>query len=283
MPTTRSRSWGFRVEPGEVEAVLTRHPAVGRAAVVAARAATDGERQLVAYVVPGGDRTRPPSEADLRAHAQRELAEYLVPAAFVVLDALPLTASGKLDRAALPEPSRARATAATAPGGGTVHALCALFADVLNVTEVGADDDFFGLGGHSLLAARVLGRVRATLGAELDLRTLFDAPTPAALAPHVEAAPGPPRPRRARTPPPRCPSRPRKHASGSSTGSAPERRTTCPSLCGCGARSTPTPSPTRWVTWPSGTRCSVPSSTRWTALRCGACCPAPGPGRPSAR
>ncbi|MEV0125852.1 AMP-binding protein [Streptomyces sp. NPDC050703] len=195
---------GFRVEPGEVEAVLTRHPAVDRAAVVAARADADGERQLVAYVVPGGDRSLPPSEAALRAHAERQLAEYLVPAAFVVLDALPLTPSGKLDRAALPEPPRARAVttpagttaAGTTPGaarGETVHALRALFADVLRVPEAGADDDFFALGGHSLLAARVLGRVRATLGAELDLRTLFDAPTPAALAPHVDAAAKAPR------------------------------------------------------------------------------------------
>ncbi|WP_447039989.1 amino acid adenylation domain-containing protein [Streptomyces sp. DSM 118878] len=194
---------GFRVEPGEVEAALTRHPAVDRAAVVAARADADGERQLVAYVVPGGDPDRPPSQTQLRSHAERELADYLVPAAFVVLDALPLTPSGKLDRAALPEPSpRAATTAAGAAAGPahgeTVRALCALFADVLHVTEVGAGDDFFALGGHSLLAARVLGRVRATLGAELDLRTLFDAPTPAALAPHVEAAakapklPGPP-------------------------------------------------------------------------------------------
>ncbi len=185
---------GFRVEPGEVEAVLTGHPAVDRAAVVAARADTDGERRLVAYVVPGGDRSRPPTEARLRAHAEQRLAEYLVPAAFVVLDALPLTPSGKLDRAALPEPPRARPATTTAGAGTghahgeTVRALCALFADVLHVPEAGADDDFFALGGHSLLAARVLGRVRATLGAELDLRTLFDAPTPAALAPHVDAA-----------------------------------------------------------------------------------------------
>ncbi|MGV2919581.1 amino acid adenylation domain-containing protein [Streptomyces alfalfae] len=94
---------GFRVEPGEVEAVLTGHPAVDRAAVVAARADTDGERRLVAYVVPGGDRSRPPTEAGLRAHAEQRLAEYLVPAAFVVLDALPLTPSGKTDRGALPD------------------------------------------------------------------------------------------------------------------------------------------------------------------------------------
>ncbi|MEV0254285.1 condensation domain-containing protein [Streptomyces sp. NPDC050732] len=216
---------GFRVEPGEVENVLTRHPGVDRAAVVATPAGPDGERRLVAYVVPGGtekgggdaDREQAPAEAGLRAHAARLLPDFLVPSLFVPLAALPLTASGKLDRAALPAPDEV----ASAPGGGagtsasasangdgggaegrggdggrggsegrTVRALCGLFADVLGVGEVGAHDDFFALGGHSLLAARVLGRVHATLGAAVDLRTLFEAPTPARLAPYVEGAAG---------------------------------------------------------------------------------------------
>ncbi|MBM7173525.1 amino acid adenylation domain-containing protein, partial [Streptomyces sp. G44] len=208
---------GFRVEPGEVEAALTRHPGVDRAAVVATTAAPDGERQLVAYVVPGAGAasaqrgqeahgsqdTRPPqpalTAADLRSHAGRELADFLVPAAFVLLDALPLTASGKLDRSALPAPVPAARGAAGSgcgasreagdgPGGETVRSLCELFAEVLGAAAVGADDDFFALGGHSLLAARLLGRVRARLGAELDLRTLFAAATPARLAPHVDEA-----------------------------------------------------------------------------------------------
>ncbi|MGA4851319.1 amino acid adenylation domain-containing protein [Streptomyces sp. G5(2025)] len=202
---------GFRVEPGEVEAALTRHPGVDRAAVIATRAEPDGEpdaepdgeRRLVAYVVPGvraarndqASRAEPPlSAADLRAHAQRELADFLVPAAFVLLDALPLTAGGKLDRAALPAPvpvprgAVGSRGAADASRGETVRALCGLFADVLGVSSVGADDDFFALGGHSLLASRLLGRVRAGLGAELDLRTLFAAATPARLAPHVDEA-----------------------------------------------------------------------------------------------
>ncbi|WP_030792671.1 non-ribosomal peptide synthetase [Streptomyces sp. NRRL S-920] len=183
---------GFRVEPGEVEAALARHPGVERVAVVATRAAADGERQLVAYLVPGKRGEQAPTAAELRVHAERELAEFLVPAAFVVLDALPLTANGKLDRAALPEPARA-ASEEPRPGAGdaqseTVRALCALFADVLGVASVGPHDDFFVLGGHSLLAARVLGRVHAALGAELDLRTLFEAATPAGLAPHVDGA-----------------------------------------------------------------------------------------------
>ncbi|WP_399929601.1 amino acid adenylation domain-containing protein [Streptomyces kanamyceticus] len=200
---------GFRVEPAEVETALTRHPGVDRAAVVATRAERDGERQLVAYVVPGvraaqddqdAHRSRATpvrsalSEADLRAYAERELADFLVPAAFVLLDALPLTAGGKLDRAALPVPSprggAQRGAGDVSPGedGETVRALCGLFADVLGGGPVGADDDFFALGGHSLLAARLLGRVHARLGAELDLRTLFAAATPARLAPYVDQA-----------------------------------------------------------------------------------------------
>lgn len=118
-----------------------------------------------------------------------------MPAVFVLLDALPLTAGGKLDRAALPVPRGAVGSgggvprgAAGASRGETVRVLCGVFADVLGVASVGADDDFFALGGHSLLAARVLGRVHARLGAELDLRTLFAAATPARLAPHVDAA-----------------------------------------------------------------------------------------------
>ncbi|MFF8654661.1 amino acid adenylation domain-containing protein [Streptomyces huasconensis] len=205
---------GFRVEPTEAEAALLRHPGVDRAAVIATRAPTDGERQLVAYVVParrggdlggggqdsqGGSRGtgawQPLTEADLRAHAERQLADFLVPSAFVLLDALPLTAGGKLDRAALPVPrgvvgsgGGVPCAAVDASRGETVRVLCGVFADVLGVASVGADDDFFALGGHSLLAARVLGRVHARLGAELDLRTLFAAPTPARLAPHVDAA-----------------------------------------------------------------------------------------------
>lgn len=221
---------GFRVEPGEVEAALARHPGVDRAAVVAAPAPADGERQLVAYVVASGRTEEAPTEAELRAYAERELADFLVPALFVPLPALPLTPNGKLDRAALPEPPRTPApapqetgasgevpedtgsrpgvgdagigTGAGGPGGRepgvgrgagdapseTVRTLCGLFAGVLGVAAIGPDEDFFGRGGHSLLAARLLGRVHARLGAELDLRTLFRSPTPAALAPHVDAA-----------------------------------------------------------------------------------------------
>ncbi|MET9430477.1 amino acid adenylation domain-containing protein [Streptomyces sp. NPDC003036] len=171
---------GFRVEPGEVEAVLGRHPGVRRVAVVA-REDHAGERQLVAYVV-GRDGY---DEADLRAYAKSVLAGHLVPGAFVTLDALPLTGNGKLDRAALPAPGPVAGGLGRAPGDAREAALCRLFAEVLGVESVGADDDFFALGGHSLLVARLLGRIHAELGAEVDVRTLFEAPTPVALAPRL--------------------------------------------------------------------------------------------------
>ncbi|MER5618198.1 amino acid adenylation domain-containing protein [Streptomyces sp. NPDC002215] len=178
---------GFRVEPGEVESVLTRHPGIDRAAVVAHEHPA-GDRQLTAYVVPNGGR-QGFREAELRAYARDVLADYLVPAVFVPLDGLPLTPSGKLDRAALPEPGTATVATGRAAVSGTAATLCELFAQVLHTDRVGPDDDFFALGGHSLLAARLLGRIRTLLGAEIDIRGLFEAPTPALLAPFVDTAP----------------------------------------------------------------------------------------------
>ncbi|MEU7279569.1 amino acid adenylation domain-containing protein [Streptomyces sp. NPDC045431] len=177
---------GFRVEPGEVEAVLGSHPGVRRVAVVA-REDHSGERQLVAYVVGNEGCRQAELEAGLRAYAKSVLAGHLVPGAFVTLDALPLTGNGKLDRAALPAPGAVVKGRGRVPGDAREAALCGLFAEVLGVESVGADDDFFALGGHSLLVARLLGRIHAELGAEVDVRTLFEAPTPAALAPRLAA------------------------------------------------------------------------------------------------
>ncbi|MFC5212320.1 amino acid adenylation domain-containing protein [Streptomyces coerulescens] len=178
---------GFRVEPGEVETVLAGHPDVVRAAVVA-RPDSTGEKRLVAYVVPRD--VRRPSEGELREHAARLLADYLVPAAFVLLDALPLTPNGKLDRAALPEPGPVTGSLGSAagrrPSGPVEEALCGLFSEVLGVASVGPEDDFFTLGGNSLMVARLLGRIRLTLGARVGVRTLFECRTPAALLPHVD-------------------------------------------------------------------------------------------------
>ncbi|WP_408630171.1 non-ribosomal peptide synthase/polyketide synthase [Amycolatopsis mongoliensis] len=162
---------GFRVEPGEVEAVLTADPSVARAVVLAR------SNSLIAYVVPSGDSADP---AAVRASLAGRLPEYLVPSAIVVLPELPLNANGKLDRAALPDPEvRTSGRVARTPAE---QALCDLFADVLGVAQVGPDDGFFTLGGHSLLATRLVSRIRALLGVEVPIRAVFDAPTPARLA-----------------------------------------------------------------------------------------------------
>ncbi|MGW3342378.1 amino acid adenylation domain-containing protein [Nonomuraea rubra] len=176
---------GFRIEPAEVEAVLARHPGVARACVVA-REDVPGDRRLVAYVVP-----RPGAAAvdvaGLRAQAAGVLPEFMVPSAFVVLESLPLTGTGKLDRAALPAPSY-EAAGAGEPRSEVEQALCGLFAEVLRVPEVGVHDDFFALGGDSLMVARLLSRIHAELGAEVGVRTLFETPTVAAIAEHVGTA-----------------------------------------------------------------------------------------------
>ncbi|UNT00736.1 amino acid adenylation domain-containing protein [Streptomyces tubbatahanensis] len=190
---------GFRVELGEIAAVLEEHPDVARAAVTL-RAADDGvlggEEHLVAYLVPAAEQvsaTGPaetvtaadgPDRAELRAAVALALPDYMVPSAFVALPRLPLTTSGKLDHAALPAPGAEHLVRRTgrAARNPREDVLCALFGEVLGVERPWADDDFFALGGHSLLAARLIARVKQATGADLGIRTLFEAPTPAALA-----------------------------------------------------------------------------------------------------
>ena len=176
---------GFRIEPGEAEAVLAACSGVARAAVIV-REDTPGDKRLAGYLVSGSGGDGADLAARAREHAAARLPEYLVPSAFVVLESLPLTPSGKLDRAALPAPEQPRgAGAGREPATVQEEILCGLFADILGVERVGPEDDFFALGGHSLLAVRLASRVRAVLGAELAIRTLFETPTAAGIASRV--------------------------------------------------------------------------------------------------
>ncbi|WP_407836837.1 amino acid adenylation domain-containing protein [Streptomyces sp. DSM 116496] len=177
---------GFRIEPGEIEAVLEEDPRVAQAVVVL-REDQPGDQRLVAYVARRSA-SQAPDPAELRARAADGLPGHMVPAAFVVLDALPSTASGKLDRKALPVPAPQERPAGRQARTPREEVLCALFAEVLGREGVGIDDDFFLLGGHSLLATRLMARIRATFGVDLAIRLLFDAPTVAGLVARLDEA-----------------------------------------------------------------------------------------------
>ena len=175
---------GFRIEPGEIEAVLAAQPGVARAVVVV-REDRPGDRRLVGYVVPaGGSRLDP---AGIRAAAGRVLPEHMVPVAVVVLDALPLSVNGKLDRRALPAPTF-NAGAGREPSSPAEGILCELFAEVLGVERVGVNDSFFDLGGHSLLVTQLISRVRSVLGVELGIQVVFENPAVESLARSLEGA-----------------------------------------------------------------------------------------------
>jgi amino acid adenylation domain-containing protein len=178
---------GFRIELGEVEAAIRSHEVV-RDCCVVPRVEAGGGRRLVAYVV--GEGGRPVGAAELRESLRASLPEYMIPSAFVTLDALPLTANGKLDREALPEPGQERDDTAfgefVAPSTAFEEVVAGIWSEVLGVEQVGVNDNFFDLGGHSLLAMQLLARVREVLGVELRLRNFFEAPTVAEWAREIE-------------------------------------------------------------------------------------------------
>jgi amino acid adenylation domain-containing protein/FkbM family methyltransferase len=179
---------GFRIELGEIEAVLGSHPGV-RDCVVLAREDVPGDRRLVAYAVvrPSPSSARPPRIEELQRHLQARLPEFMIPGAFVFLEALPLTPNGKLDRQALPAPDRTGAAGYVAPADPVEELLAGIWADVLGRERLGVHDNFFDLGGHSLLVTQVASRIRGALRVELPLRQLFETPTIAGLARAVRA------------------------------------------------------------------------------------------------
>ncbi|MFD9865440.1 amino acid adenylation domain-containing protein, partial [Streptomyces alboflavus] len=189
---------GFRIEPGEIEAALLAHPGVAQTTVIAREGkGSAGSKQLVAYLVPavGGTENDESAHdvsdvdiADLRAFLAGRLPEYMVPAAFVTLDALPLNASGKVDRRALPEPEFSGGEY-RAPGDAVEEALAGVFAEVLGVERVGVDDDFFSVGGDSIRSIQVVSRARA-VGVEVSPREVFEFRTVAELAQVVRAKAG---------------------------------------------------------------------------------------------
>ncbi|OJH38599.1 non-ribosomal peptide synthetase [Cystobacter ferrugineus] len=173
---------GFRIEPGEIEAVLARYPRV-KDAMVMLREDTPGMKRLVGYVVAEGEA---PDVATLRAFVQGQLPEYMVPTALVVLPAMPLTPSGKVDRKALPVPAVGASGPRTPPSTPMEVQLAGLWTTLLGLEQVGLEDDFFELGGHSLLAMQLAARAREALGFEVPLRALFEYPRLGELARELE-------------------------------------------------------------------------------------------------
>ncbi|MGH8772293.1 MAG: amino acid adenylation domain-containing protein, partial [Burkholderiales bacterium] len=172
---------GFRIELGEIEAVLVQHPDVREAAVIA-REDLPNDKRLIAYVVA---QDQVPSLTELRGFLQSKLPEYMIPAAVVLLDKLPVTPNGKLDRKALPAPEHRSEESFVAPRTPVEEKLAEIFVAVLKIDRIGIHDNFFELGGHSLLATQVIARVRQALHCELPLRVIFESPTVEALGTEI--------------------------------------------------------------------------------------------------
>lgn len=179
---------GFRIELGEVEAALGNHPHVDEVVVVA-RDDQHGDKRLIAYWTAKKQTGSEPAIADLRAHLRAKLPDYMIPSAFVMMETMPLTPSGKLDRLALPEPGQTEsADEFVAPGTATEEILAHIWARELGLEIVGGNDDFFALGGHSLLLTRIAARIREAFAVELPLRTLFEASTVRVMAEKIDTA-----------------------------------------------------------------------------------------------
>ncbi|MFI1760076.1 amino acid adenylation domain-containing protein, partial [Streptomyces sp. NPDC020571] len=183
---------GFRIELGEVQAGLRAHPGVDQAVVIVdgsgSGSGSGGDRRLAGYLVPTADRAGDPDlVSEVRELVRARLPQHMVPAALALIDEVPLTLSGKLDKRALPVPDYAGESAGRAPRTTREEILCGLFAEVLGLDSVTIDDSFFTRGGHSLLAARLISRIGMVLGVALPLRAVFDAPTVAELVAFLEA------------------------------------------------------------------------------------------------
>jgi amino acid adenylation domain-containing protein len=180
---------GFRIELGEVETALARHPSINESVVIT-RADDRAGTRLIAYFVSSGPADSGPNAGELRSFLSDRLPEYAIPSAFVRMDALPLSANGKLNRLALPDPEEARQNLSSdhiAPRTPVEERLTAIWSEVLRVESVGVNDNFFELGGHSLLAAQIVARIRAEFKIEIALRVLFESPTVAQMAGHFGA------------------------------------------------------------------------------------------------
>jgi amino acid adenylation domain-containing protein len=177
---------GYRIEPGEIEAVLSRHSLVSQAVVILRR--DEGHERFVAYVM--SSKLRPANADEIRQYLKERLPDYMVPAAIVILRSFPTTLNGKVDRTALPAPDdvNAQDRVIVAPQTTVERELAKIWSGLLNAGEISVHDDFFDLGGHSLLATQVISRIQKVFNKNIPLRTIFDSPTIAKLAGAIEAA-----------------------------------------------------------------------------------------------
>ncbi len=181
---------GYRIELGEIETVLTRHSAV-RESLVVVRQEPTGEKRLVAYIVAAADQS--PTTSELRSYLKQKVPEYMVPTVFVMLEQMPLTPNGKVDRLALPVPDQSRPELEqtfVAPHTPVEEVVAGIWSEVLGVEQVGVHDNFFELGGHSLLATQVISRMQEAFQLEIPLRCMFESPTVAGLTSTMETTAG---------------------------------------------------------------------------------------------